>query len=164
MQINKNREDLLKPVFDLIREYAPNTYEAMEAAYWPVTMVMNSRDWDDIAGQLPPGALNYLTSTLASSLGVTCQPWDDLPATPMDNRSWLNGSMIALQALQNGWNAVKLAAVVLVHEWTHRRGYGEREAYAASAKFARTIGEEAMAKEEERLGRQESLRELMGAS
>lgn len=154
MQI-KNNHDKMKPVMRLIEKYAPNTYEAMLNAYWPVTLVIDGSDFDDITGKIPAEEVFSLSDTLASGLGVTCRPnpnrWSDA-AVALDWTSWLNFHGINMQAGEMGVDAAKLAATVLVHEWTHRRGYGEPEAYAEGAKFARAMGEERIARSQESTG------------
>lgn len=159
MQITHNH-DKMKPVMRLIEKYAPNTYEAMQNAYWPVTLVMDGQDFADIARKIPELELYSLADTLASGLGVTCRPNPNRisnAAVALDNTSWLNFHGINTQADEAGVDGAKLAAAVLVHEWTHRRGYGEPEAYAAGARFARAMGEEKIARSQENTGRRVAL-------
>lgn len=147
MQI-KNHEDLLTPVFNLIKQYAPNTYEAMQNTYWPVTLVKDESDFDEITGSTCRHCVSNLADTLAGGLGCTYQAGADT----LIHTTWLNFNLLNAQAAESGYAADKLAATVAVHEWTHRRGYGEPEAYAAGARFARAMGEEAIAQSQEVTG------------
>jgi hypothetical protein len=49
---------------------------------------------------------------------------------------------------------MRTLATVAVHEWMHRRGYDEREAYAAGTRFASKMGDRAVAQWHETLGRE----------
>jgi hypothetical protein len=148
----KNHTATMKQVMRLIEKHAPNTYDAMQNAYWPVTMIATQADFDEVTREASYFEKASLADDLQHALGITFTPRDPEHTTALSYCSVLNAPALMEQAADDGYSPVKLAATVLVHEWTHRRGYGEPEAYAAGAKFARAMGEERIARSQERTG------------
>lgn len=145
----KNREHVMNRVLQLVKQHAPHTYEAMQAAHWPVTLVGDERDLYDLASQSLPLA-HHVAGELNDALGVTFTPIFEHMISPIAYTSWLNGRLLDRQARELGCDPVKLAATVLVHEWTHRTGHlDEESAYTEAAKFARAMGEEVIAQSQE---------------
>lgn len=155
MKINAHPE-LMRPVLQLIKQHTPNTYEAMVNAEWPVTPVVDKRDLEYIAKQIDPDELDYLQWAVGNGLGCTLGMITDestpeqieCDETPLALRktTWLNLPGIMEQAVRGGVDPVKLAASVVIHEWTHRRGYGEEKAYSVGTDFALKMGEPEIAR------------------
>lgn len=160
-----NHEDAMRPVMRLIEQYAPNTYEAMENAYWPVTLVAESSDLDNIIAMVKHGEVSQyeamdIAGDINRALGLTLVPVDKNRPGPLSNQTWLNYPAIMSQARRSHLDPARLAATVLVHEWTHRKGHtDEAPAYAAGAKFARLMGDERLAQNQEQTDRQVAARE-----
>jgi hypothetical protein len=167
-----NNTELMEPVMDLIRKYDPNKHEAMMNTYWPVTAVSSMDDMLPIAKEVGVSRAMEIASTVNDGLGLTVQKMRDTPETawedepkPLWHTSWLNVPGIIHQARRMNVVPFKLGATVLVHEWTHRRGYGEPEAYAAGEKFAFTMSEPEIARSQRetgaRVAREQADRERM---
>ena len=166
-----NNSQWLKPVLALIQKYAPNTYEAMvNCDDWNVNAVTTYADLLPImeAFNDSPQEMHYVFDRFNHALGCTfCNlkdnlvPWDG--PDELKNTTWMNHKRIMMNSTDGHVNPVRLAASVLVHEWTHRRGYGEKEAYATAARFARSMGEEEIARAQERTWRRVQYEEMMGA-
>lgn len=164
MQLTNHTEAMI-PVMRLIKQYAPNTYEAMENAYWPVTLVAEECDLDNIMNTVKRGEVSKyeamdIAGDINRALGLTLVPVDKNHPSPLSNQTWLNYPAIMRQAQRSHLDPARLAATVLVHEWTHRKGHtDEAPAYAAGAKFARLMGDERLAQNQEQTEQQVAARE-----
>lgn len=147
-----NNKTWLTPALRLVKRYAPNTYEAMLNADWKVTVVESEKDLFTIAGILHPWTLAELIEGINDGLAVTIAKTEDAPAwvaeppKALNHTTWMNVRSIYGQAHHAGVDPVCLAASVLVHEWWHRRGYGERKAYDAGTSFALKMGQPRIAR------------------
>lgn len=166
----RNHQETLIPAMQLIKRYAPDTYRQMENTYWPVTLVADAEDFDDVIHmtsrhQLHPYKAAALVRDVESALGVTLIPENSVYSGPLTHRTWLNWQAITEQAERCNLNRVASLATVIVHEWTHRHGdvLDEAPCYAAGARFARAAGYEDVARIHEETGQQEDTDEnLLG--
>jgi len=157
-----NNTALLEPAMQLIKKYAPHTHEAMTNAKWQIDFVSCMDDlkpiFDDYGYELVIALAYQLNSSLAATAASVDEFGEKIPAgmTPPDllHTTWMNKPAIEAEAAQNGFDPVKLAANVLVHEWQHRKGYGEKEAYDAGTKFALAMGEPGIAANSAKKGRE----------
>lgn len=145
----------LQNAFSIVGQHDPRILAAMKNSNWNVDVISNQQDVNQLVGLMNPvNAANALDG----ALGFTCM---DSPRTPyyLRGRSWLVRPKIHLQAAQLGVTASELAASVLVHEYIHTLGYGEKEAYEAQVLFARRMGLPAIAEAFTEVGRRELLAE-----
>jgi hypothetical protein len=176
MQIN--HPELTTPALQLIKQHTPNTYEAMQNAHWPVTAVTSEQDLAPISKRIEDDELDYLAWAIQHGLGCTLgMITDETPQELIENdqtpdvlrtTTWLNIPGIARQAYHGDVDPGKLLADVMVHEWTHRRGYGEEKAYTAGTDFALKIGEPDIARMSEHtrrnMRREKALKERQEAA
>ena len=161
-----NNKTWLTPALRLVKKYAPNTYEAMINADWKVQVVKSEKDLITISGLLHPWNLMQLIDALNDALAVTIrssckdpdelEEWNRLLAKnhhgngpvggALNHTTWVNLRKLNGEAYHEGVDPVGLAALVLVHEWWHRRGYGERKAYDAGTEFAFKMGQPRIAR------------------
>lgn len=157
-----NNKTWLTPALRLVKKHAPNTYEAMINADWkvyavhsekdllPVTRQLSKKDTRDLVDQLNKG----LAITIAGKENEDIPVWVKLtsagPPDPLKHHTFVNVNALRGQAHHGGVSPVHLAAAVLVHEWWHRRGYGERKAYDAGTRFALAMGQPRIAEMSEK--------------
>lgn len=158
-----NNKTWLTPALKLVKKHAPNTYEAMINADWKVHVVKSEKDLITIAGLLHPWNLMELINALNNALAVTvrssCKDPDELEewnklikegnkpiGGALNHTTWVNLRRLNGEAYHAEVDPVHLAAAVLVHEWWHRRGYGESKAYDAGTEFALKMGQPRIAR------------------
>lgn len=150
-----NNKTWLTPALRLIKKHAPNTYEAMINADWKVHAVASEQDLLKVAGHLHPWVLAELVQDFSRGLACTVAKTEDAPSwarvedSPLgslNHTSLFNLHNLRSQAYHGGVDLVCLTAQVLVHEWWHRRGYGERKAYDAGTEFAVKMGQPRIAR------------------
>jgi hypothetical protein len=154
-----NNKTWLTPALRLVKRYQPNTYEAMVNAEWTVYAVFSEKDLLPVSRQISVDDTLSLAEEINHGLAVTCAGPDNEdvplwakmlagggPPAPLKHTTWVNVPAITRQAQHGGVNPVSLAAYVLVHEWWHRRGYGEEKAYSAGTRFALKMGEPGIAR------------------
>lgn len=161
-----NNKTWLTPALRLVKRYAPNTYEAMINADWTVHTVASERDLIPVARKVHPENLAQLIDALNRGLACTvrssCKDPDDIEmwnnivreskaqgkqmGGVLNHNTFVNLHKLHGEAYHEGVDPVCLAAAVLVHEWWHRRGYGERKAYDAGTEFAVKMGQPRIAR------------------
>ena len=156
----KSYPEIMRPAFRFIEKHAPNTFEAMLNAYWPVTAVKDMDELLPLAKLISRSDFHQIAHTLAGANAVTAESSvfpelkDRIPQV-VDHNSWFNLPCLLKTARREHVDPTKLLATVAVHEWKHRRGYDEGPAYDAGVKFAREMGELRIARWHEQLGRDE---------
>jgi uncharacterized protein (DUF2342 family) len=143
-----NYPEIMKPAFRLVEKHAPNTYEAMQNAFWPVTAAKDVNDLRPIAEGMRPAEFNGMLNVLRTANAITAESSvpssrhvaHRIPAV-VNHSSIFNLPNTLNDANAHGVDPTKFLATVAVHEWTHRRGYDEPEAYAAGARFAEKMGD-----------------------
>jgi hypothetical protein len=140
MRTNDSR--YMQPVMSEIAHSDPETFRAMVADNgWYVTVIDRPQDLTVVAERVDPGAAYQLMRSLGSANAITVSPVESVPAK-LRGQTWLNRPYIAEEAAETGVEAVKFAAMVLVHEWAHHLGeLEEGPAYDAGIEFARKMGE-----------------------
>ena len=141
--------EIMTPAFKLIEKHAPNTHEAMLNAYWPCTAVKDMDDMIPLQRSVSLEEYHQILHVLSHSEAITAEssthPEEPPPPVALNHKSWFHLPHIYNDAVHEGVDPTRLLATVAVHEWQHRRGYLEREAYDAGIKFAFNMGESRIA-------------------
>jgi hypothetical protein len=137
MQINYENK-LVGDAFDIIAQTNRGLYDKMVHTDWPVNVVTNDNVNQlvmEFASRLGPEIARQLVTEMRFANALTAEAYE----------TWLLLPNIEDDATKHGYDLAKYAAQIIVHEFTHRLGSAEKDAYVNGALFAQQLGETRMA-------------------
>lgn len=151
MKTNDTR--YMQQIMSVIAANDPDTFKAIEAADWQVTIVDTPRDLLSLAlnPNVNPFEIVMLMVDLSKATGITLIPREDTPPGGISagNPTWLNRPYIEENAAISNVTGPEYGALTLVHEFTHHNGeLEEGPAYDADIAFALKMGHLALAAQE----------------
>lgn len=148
----------LQPAMDVVAKTDPATWKRMDKADWTVHPVSDPSDLDGI----DPWSALQLADELDSAFGVTVRS-SRLAHPDVYRTTWLNVPMIENKARDDLKVPVAhFAADVLVHEFNHREGGDESDAFKAGTAFAQKMGDPSVASFSRETGQREVMEEYFG--
>jgi hypothetical protein len=144
-----NDTEYIQPALGIIAHYDPDTFKAMNAADWYISVVDEPDDLAPLIPHIGLGEAYGLVQSLSNANGVTIVPnkgETDVPAWAARRPTWINRDNLREDAANGGFNEARYLAYTLVHEFVHHNGVqDEPTAYDAGKAFALRMGDTVLA-------------------